>query len=43
MNVSPFSLDAGPTVFVQATYSISLAVLASEPARKDISLGLTAL
>jgi len=43
MKVSPFFLDAGPTVFMQATYSISLTVVASELASKDISLGLTAL
>lgn len=43
MNISSFSLDAGPMVFMQATYNISLPALASEPTCKDISLGLMAL
>lgn len=43
MNISSFSLDTGPMVFMQATYSISLPALESEPTCKDISLGLTAL
>lgn len=43
MNISSFSLDTGPMVFMQATYNISLPALASEPTCKDISLGLMAL